>query len=139
MIDQFHHRLRKVEDSLSRRISTPTFPIYDGSLYPQDSRIGQIALKTDGAISWYDGSWHTKNGTITAGGPHDALDGQVVIGSDNSLCWRVNGVWYSLAGELSIGGPQDPLEGQVAVSSNDSGSNICWFSNNNWYCSQAPV
>jgi hypothetical protein len=126
--DQFHHRLRVLEENIERIQSAPTLPIYDPTNLQQDDVECQIAIGSDNSFMWFSsGVWHFQTGTPSTIGnvPQDIIEGQIAIGSDGSFHWYVNGAWftgpYIVATPVNV--PQDLLIGQVVI-----GTDIfCWF------------
>lgn len=64
--------------------------------------------------------------------PQDSFDGQVAIGTDDSINWYSSGAWHTQAptDPTIVHAPIDALEGQIVTSDDNS---LCWFSNGAWH------
>ena len=64
--------------------------------------------------------------------PQDAVEAQIVIGTDDSINWFDGTNWQTNPGSAAAPNnvPQDPLEGQIVLGSDNS---LCWYSNGNWH------
>ena len=158
--EHLHNRLSLVELNINRAMDAPTVPVFDfynndigqpdedfntGLIYIGTNQGSDGVNNTIPGLFWrgagyffydyFDSFLHVVIGRQAFGNPpQDAVEGQIVIGSDHSLNWFAQGKWYGKGGHhvdtvYVTFPPQDNVQGQLATGANG----LFWFDEGNWY------